>query len=133
MLKNIFYTSRALGADAADQIGSILDVSRRNNRSVGVTGFLLFDGKRFLQFLEGPAAAVDTTMNRIVGDRRHYAHVVMIDEEEHHRQFPDWDMAFESEGQIRDTLLLQVERRLGASETRAARLFRSYAKVARAA
>lgn len=133
VLKNIFYTSRTFAADAADQICPILDVSRRNNRRAGVTGFLLFDGKRFLQFLEGPAAAVDATMHRIVEDRRHYAHVIMIDEEETHRQFPDWDMAFENEGELRDTLLLQVERRLGTLETRAARLFRSYAKMARAA
>ena len=90
-------------------------------------GLLLYDGTRFLQYLEGPASTVDVTMARIIADQRHFAHSVLIEEEISERQFADWDMAYESEQTAGRSLLSQVQERVGSSENRAMKLLLDYA------
>jgi len=77
------------------EIERILDSSRRNNRRDGITGFLLFNGKRFLQHLEGPPEAVQAAFARIGADPRHRAVVVLGRKDVEHRVFAKWAMAFE--------------------------------------
>ena len=81
-------------ADAAREVGHILEVSRRNNRRDGVTGALLYDEGCFAQVLEGPLAAVERTFARIQRDFRHadvtVLEVVRVDA----RLFGDWSMAY---------------------------------------
>ena len=77
------------------QLDSILAASRRNNRRDEITGLLLFNGKRFLQALEGPQALVETAYKRIRVDPRHRAPVILGTNLVEDRQFGDWDMAFE--------------------------------------
>jgi hypothetical protein len=73
-------------------ITQIIETSRRNNSSAGVTGFLMFDGEYFAQALEGTRMAVTHTYNRIVGDGRHQnIHLIScMDVKE--RLFPGWAM-----------------------------------------
>jgi len=79
--------------DASDQIVSeILAISRRNNATAGVTGLLLYDGKRFLQALEGSEAAVSTTYERIKLDTRHRGIVLLSSKVVEARSFGDWSM-----------------------------------------
>lgn len=52
---------------------AILTTSRRNNARDNVSGLLFFNGKRFLQALEGDDAMVDATYARIQRDPRHCA------------------------------------------------------------
>jgi hypothetical protein len=77
---------------AALDINHIIQTSRRNNKRVGVTGFLMFDGVYFAQVLEGSRSAVTHTYNRVAGDLRHYnMHLIScIDVQE--RLFPGWSM-----------------------------------------
>jgi hypothetical protein len=49
-------------------LDDILSTSRRNNDRAGVSGLLVAGGRRFLQALEGPAAAVLATYARIAAD-----------------------------------------------------------------
>jgi Sensors of blue-light using FAD len=74
---------------------SILESSRRNNRATGLTGMLLFDGRRFLQHLEGEDAAVTHAYARIKSDHRHCAVVKLTCRHADKRVFSGWDMAFE--------------------------------------
>lgn len=73
---------------------SVLASSRRNNEASDVSGLLLAGGRRFLQALEGPRAAVETTYARILGDPRHYALVELGRREIDARQFGTWAMAY---------------------------------------
>lgn len=75
-------------------LAEILELSRRNNRVAGITGLLMFNGKRFLQVLEGPSAAVSTTYDRIAADRRHRAPVLLARRQVAVREFGDWEMGF---------------------------------------
>jgi hypothetical protein len=121
--------------DAA--VNAILASSRRNNSKVSVTGLLLFDGKRFLQALEGYEAAVLATFMRIKADPRHRACVELGRATITERAFGEWDMAWRrlaepaggvTLGDAVDAMVAQVEdRSLRALFTGFARIDRSAA------
>lgn len=75
-------------------LAEILDLSRRNNRNAQITGLLLFNGKRFLQVLEGPLDAVSTTYQRIAADGRHRAPVLLARKQIAAREFGEWSMGY---------------------------------------
>ncbi len=62
------------------------------NESVDVTGVLLFDGTRFLQYLEGPEAGVNTAYTRILAAGSHSGLVELNRGRVGRRQFPHWRM-----------------------------------------
>jgi hypothetical protein len=74
-------------------VNDILRASRHNNAAAGVTGLLLFDGRRFLQALEGEAEEVNAAYQRIKVDPRHRAMVLLSSSEVTERAFGDWAMA----------------------------------------
>jgi len=77
------------------EVERILVSARLHNRRNGLTGLLLFNGHRFLQHIEGPADAVDETLERIRADTRHRAIVLLGRTEAEFRAFSSWSMAFE--------------------------------------
>jgi hypothetical protein len=94
----IIYISTARQPLSREELDVILAVSRRNNAAAGVTGLLVAGGRRFLQALEGPEAAVMTTMKRIQADPRHFAIVELSRRIVDTRSFGTWDMACERGG-----------------------------------
>ncbi len=92
-LEQILYISTLSPRETVD-LSSILASARRNNRRAGITGLLMFNGKRFLQVLEGPADAVEHTFERIRRDPRHRAQVVLTRKQVQQREFGEWSMAF---------------------------------------
>ena len=81
-------------ADAAAGIGTILDVSRRNNARNGVSGALMFNAGLFAQALEGKLAAVEATFERIQCDARHDDVRILQFEPVAARRFDAWSMAW---------------------------------------
>jgi hypothetical protein len=92
-LLQILYISTVSSTETVD-LEAILAAARRNNRVRGITGLLMFNGKRFLQVLEGPGEAVEETFARIRRDTRHRAHVMLSRKAVEKREFGDWSMAF---------------------------------------
>lgn len=89
----LIYYSSAVGEIDAEGLSQILAVSRRNNSDAGVTGLLCHNDGSFLQFLEGPADAVQATFDRISNDPRH-ANVILVERVEiGERAFGEWTMA----------------------------------------
>jgi hypothetical protein len=74
-------------------IEQILASSRKNNCFNNITGLLIQDKKRFLQYLEGDQKAVEETYNRIASDLRHTAVIMVKSGFIARRQFPKWAMA----------------------------------------
>jgi hypothetical protein len=70
----------------------IVKSSRRNNASLFITGYLMFDGSIFLQILEGLRADVITTFAKIETDPRHRDAVIMQSVAVEKRDFSEWDM-----------------------------------------
>ncbi|UAK25690.1 BLUF domain-containing protein [Sphingomonas nostoxanthinifaciens] len=89
------YISTAARDICDASIDNILRVSRSKNSAAGVTGMLLYDGRRFLQALEGEHATVMQTFQRIQIDRRHKAVVMLSSNEVAIRSFGSWAMAAE--------------------------------------
>lgn len=100
----IMYISSVTGTITADQCAAIARASAISNRADGVTGLLLFNGKRFLQVLEGPREAVDRVYQRIARDGRHAALVKLREQMVDAREFGEWAMAFDNPADPSDRL-----------------------------
>ena len=101
------YISTVRDAAKVD-LGDILRVSRANNRRDRITGLLHYDGRRFLQALEGPAALVEAAYARIRVDPRHFAPVVLSQRPIDAREFGNWDMAALEPGDDRDAFVARI-------------------------
>lgn len=95
-LKRLIYVSRkAPSLDLEGTIDLITHAAEKNAR-VGLTGFILFAPKFFLQVLEGDEGPVDETFGRIRDDPRHSDLEVLSESSVHGRSFAQWSMGFAS-------------------------------------
>ena len=62
-----------------DVFAPICQVSRHNNAQRQLAGVLLFDGHRFCQRLEGPAASIALVRRSLETDPRHEFMTVLVD------------------------------------------------------
>lgn len=92
MVFSLSYRSEQLAARQDGDFEEILGRSVANNPSLGITGVLLFDGRYFLQTLEGDARLVGDLFLRIGEDRRHHELIPFGVGERRHRRFPDFAM-----------------------------------------
>lgn len=90
----VIYVSRAREAMSEETLRVLLETSRRNNRAIGVTGFLIYQDGYFMQMLEGHQGLVDPLMERIARDPRHEDPCVIIRGQAKRRLFTDWSMGF---------------------------------------
>ncbi|WP_239804661.1 BLUF domain-containing protein [Croceicoccus hydrothermalis] len=96
MLYRLLYTSTAAPGDRPGEtmVRDIVGASCARNRQTGVSGGLLFDGSKFVQVLEGPAASVESLFESICRDLRH-VDVNLVDFSPiDTRMFGEWHMAF---------------------------------------
>ncbi|HEU0066732.1 MAG TPA: BLUF domain-containing protein [Sphingomonas sp.] len=99
-MHRLLYISTARVMLNREQLNDVLRVSRRNNAAADVTGLLVVGGRRFLQVLEGPTAAVHTTFDRIRADPRHFAAVVLADQSITERSFDGWAMGYKPGAEV---------------------------------
>jgi hypothetical protein len=117
-LTQLLYVSTSNPSGAKIDLPKIVEQSRHNNALDGVSGLLWSDGKRFLQVLEGPAESVSTTFDRIKGDTRHHAIVVLHQRAITEREFGTWTMAQRRADDTADDFDAKMQRLLrNASET----------------
>jgi hypothetical protein len=93
-MHHIIYLSRVSQKLSSEELVALLTKARRSNESAGITGAMVYGENRFMQVLEGEAAAVTTLYERIVGDPRHQAILKLADKPIAERTFVDWSMAF---------------------------------------
>jgi hypothetical protein len=91
---HIIYMSTAAVPFSPDELKALLEVSRRNNAALGITGLLLYKDEHFLQVIEGEKTVVEKLFARISCDHRHTHILELFREETPARDFPDWSMAF---------------------------------------
>jgi hypothetical protein len=75
-----------------EEVDAILAASARNNPERGITGLLLFNGRNFLQLLEGDEGEVAGLMETITADPRHAGVSVLDRRTIPARACPDWAM-----------------------------------------
>lgn len=132
-MRQILYISTAAGKVVANDADEILAISRRNNTSEGLTGLLYFDGKRFLQALEGEPAAVARALTRIEGDTRHRAIVILSDRTVDEREFGTWSMAYRAAGTDADGFIARVTDLVAGASASVRATFTGFAEARRAA
>ena len=103
----LVYISTARQLLTRAELEQVLEVSRRNNGAVGITGLLVAGGRRFLQALEGPTDAVVATYQRITADPRHFGIVELSRREVEVREFGSWAMGYEAGGDDSATGMLR--------------------------
>lgn len=134
MLQLIYISTAASGMNEAT-VADILRASRLNNAAANVTGLLLYDGRRFLQALEGPTGEINAVFTRVKADGRHRAVVLLSSREVEERAFGNWAMAAErvAAGQGSSMVELVDELTAGITDRTVQAQFRSFARVRNAA
>ena len=107
-LVRLLYVSRLATGCGPDELDSILDVSRKNNRQSGVTGALCYSGNGFLQCLEGPAPAVNQLYREIARDDRHVDVTLLDYADVQARDFGRWSMAYIRNDEIDSGILQRI-------------------------
>lgn len=103
-LVSLIYTSQmTVNTDFMD----ILEVSRENNESAGITGVLLFCNNNVLQCLEGASESVNETYGRILRDRRHRNSMLVDYRVISVRSFSNWSMGYVPESSVTRSVLLK--------------------------
>jgi len=92
MLVRCLYASRAAQYPTSKLVDAVLNASRKNNPSKGITGFLCVSGDIFIQVLEGGRDEVSELFNAIVRDPRHANIRLLAYEEIGQRKFGSWTM-----------------------------------------
>ncbi|HFK2920101.1 TPA: BLUF domain-containing protein [Stenotrophomonas maltophilia] len=98
-IRAVAYVSEAGPAVVGDPLGLgsgkldvLVDDASRFNRSAGVTGVLLFDGTRFLQYMEGPEDGLRVAYSRVVGASSHAGLIELQRGRVGSRRLPFWPM-----------------------------------------
>ena len=91
-MERLLYQSKASPNVTGKDVFKIIETSSRNNLARGVTGFLLHDGDRFLQLLEGPPLEVEGLVAHIERDERHSEMEVLSRTSASEHWFPEWSM-----------------------------------------
>ena len=90
-LTQLIYFSQPFGFDDA-MLNGILSDARRWNQREDITGALICRADVYLQLIEGPAAAIDATFERIGCDDRHQDVTLLSRATVDARLFPGWTM-----------------------------------------
>lgn len=91
-MRQFVYISTAQPDLSQVDVANILSASERNNPEREITGFLLFNGRNFLQLVEGPETTLGALMHEIYQDKRHSGVAVLEDEPITQRACDAWTM-----------------------------------------
>ena len=92
----LLYTSVAPQCLSEKELMSILIKARIKNKTLNITGLLVYHDREILQILEGEEAAVKALFQAICEDVRHTRVEVFYEGYIQERAFTDWGMAFKS-------------------------------------
>lgn len=91
-LQAVAYISNALSDLSIDGVDDLVVSAAAQNKIAGVTGVLLYDGQRFLQYIEGPEDGISLVYSRILNARSHADVVELARGRVPERRFPYWAM-----------------------------------------
>jgi Sensors of blue-light using FAD len=106
----LVYRSRATQAMSHADFATLTQRARRRNTQLGISGLLVVDGDRFVQWIEGPDDAVQAVWRSIQRDARHQQIERMAVPPGDERLFARWRMRLASGSSVADagpTWLLQ--------------------------
>lgn len=102
------YKSKACYTPSTSELEELVHKARVRNRSLGVTGMLLYENGKFLQTLEGPPEGLRLLWSAIREDKRHSHIEVLSEHVVSTRLFSDWDLLLYSRAEDRPQPLAAV-------------------------
>lgn len=111
-MRQIVYISTATPL-VGSEIGNILETAVSRNSMRGITGFLLYNGRNFLQLIEGGSTELMVLMNRLARDHRHNGMVTLENRLVEERAFPTWAMRQLPLAETLDRRRLSIEQQIG--------------------
>lgn len=91
-IRAVVYASQAVEGLSIDRLEALVTDAARFNKLAGVTGVLLHDGTRFVQYFEGPEDGVASVYERVLQSTSHTDVVELARGRVSTRQFPYWSM-----------------------------------------
>ncbi len=91
-LYQLVYVSKATRPIDSTELLELLEVAKRNNNHIDITGNLIYNGGRFLQVLEGDKAKIQSLFDKIAKDDRHTSVKIIYLEPAERRTFSRWSM-----------------------------------------
>lgn len=91
----LVYASDAVGSTDDTALNALLEQARVRNKSLGITGILLYRDGRFVQYLEGAEADVRAVYADIAADTRHTNLRILLEGPVAARRFSSWTMGYE--------------------------------------
>ncbi len=111
MLVRCLYASRLETKLTPTLLSEVLEQSRRNNPSRGITGLLCYTQDVFVQVLEGGREEVSGLLARLMQDSRHKDVTILLFEEIDERRFSGWSMGQVNIDLVNPGLLLKYSSR----------------------
>ena len=94
-LTRFLYYSELNDGIKISEIPKIVKLARIFNNREKITGILIFDGFRFVQYIEGPSDALIQLSEKISNDNRHRNfNVRLISHSNHSRIFNEWSLGY---------------------------------------
>lgn len=94
MTLQAIYISAATQQFSSEELAELLAKARENNTENGVSGLLVYHQGSFLQILEGPADAVEKTLDIIASDPRHTNIRILFKDQVEAPEYEEWSMGF---------------------------------------
>ena len=91
MIRTLYF-STAHSSVNRKTVSEIVKVAIEMNSKHNITGALAFNGRNFVQVLEGEEADVRQLLRNIRSDERHSGFKILDEKQITARHFPDWSM-----------------------------------------
>jgi hypothetical protein len=104
-LEGLLYRSRIANRIGPLHMFLLVDRARRANRAADITGRLIYLDHSFMQYLEGPAPALEALWQLLQRDPRHYDVELLARYPLRQRRCPGSPMAFASNAYFRQYLI----------------------------
>lgn len=90
--KCVLYVSKAKKNFSQEALDTLAEVSTKNNLQRDITGYLFYEKRYFLQYMEGPEKVINDMINKIALDDRHEVICIIENGNLQKRRFPKWGM-----------------------------------------
>lgn len=91
-MQAIVYISSPTVSLSAEQIRTICTDAMERNKQQGITGFLCYHHKTFIQYIEGESESSTRLFENIMQDGRHKVDIYLAQAGLSERRFPSWQM-----------------------------------------
>lgn len=91
-VRALVYVSQKSGRLGEHDLEALVADAAKFNATADVTGVLLSDGQRFLQYLEGPAGGVEAAFSRVCAATSHSEIMLLAGGIVGARFYPSWSM-----------------------------------------